>query len=68
MAHRTLVQSKGHGWLDQSMEETMPETGTHIVRVTLQDEPTIYREIEIESRKALSDWVRRSRKPVTRRF
>jgi hypothetical protein len=55
MAHRTLVQSKGHGWLDQSMEETMPETGTHIVRVTLQDEPTIYREIEVESQKTLSD-------------
>jgi Plasmid pRiA4b ORF-3-like protein len=50
-------------WLDRSqfaamaqrMEQTIPVIGTHIVRVTLQDEPTIYREIEIESRKALSD-------------
>ncbi len=33
----------------------MAETGTHIVRATLQDEPTIYREIEVESRKSLSD-------------
>ena len=33
----------------------MTEAGTHIVRVTLQDEPTIYREIEVESRKTLSD-------------
>ena len=37
------------------MEEPMTEAGTHIVRVTLQDEPTIYREIEVESRKTLSD-------------
>jgi Plasmid pRiA4b ORF-3-like protein len=33
----------------------MAEADTHIVRVTLQDEPTIYREIEVESRKTLSD-------------
>ncbi len=33
----------------------MPEAGTHIIRVTLQDEPSIYREIEVESRKSLSD-------------
>ena len=33
----------------------MTEAGTHIVRVTLQGEPTIYREIEVESRKTLSD-------------
>jgi hypothetical protein len=33
----------------------MPEAGTHIVRVALQDEPSIYREIEVESRKSLSD-------------
>ena len=33
----------------------MAEAGTHIIRVTLQDEPTIYREIEVESRKTLSD-------------
>jgi hypothetical protein len=33
----------------------MPEAGTHIIRVALQDEPTIYREIEVESRKSLSD-------------
>jgi hypothetical protein len=33
----------------------MTEAGTHIVRVTLQDEPTIFREIEVESRKTLSD-------------
>jgi Plasmid pRiA4b ORF-3-like protein len=33
----------------------MSETGTHIVRVTLQDEPTIFREIEVESRRTLSD-------------
>ncbi|GEO18585.1 IS1096 element passenger TnpR family protein [Microvirga aerophila] len=32
----------------------MTAAGTHIVRVTLQDEPTIYREIEVESRKTLS--------------
>lgn len=33
----------------------MAEAGTHIVRATLQDEPTVYREIEVESRKSLSD-------------
>jgi hypothetical protein len=33
----------------------MTEAATHIVRVVLQDEPTIYREIEVESRKTLSD-------------
>jgi hypothetical protein len=33
----------------------MTEAGTHIVRVTLQGKPTIYREIEVESRKTLSD-------------
>ena len=33
----------------------MAEDGTHIVRVTLQNEPSIYREIEVESRKTLSD-------------
>ncbi|MPR13106.1 IS1096 element passenger TnpR family protein [Microvirga tunisiensis] len=33
----------------------MTEAGTHIVRVVLQGEPTIYREIEVESRKTLSD-------------
>jgi hypothetical protein len=33
----------------------MTEAGTHIVRVSLQDEPSIYREIEVESRKTLSD-------------
>src|SRR5919112_2866866 len=33
----------------------MPEARTHIVRVALQDEPAIYREIEVESRKSLSD-------------
>jgi hypothetical protein len=33
----------------------MPEAGTHIFRVTLQDEPTVYREIEVESSKSLSN-------------
>jgi hypothetical protein len=33
----------------------MTEAGTHIVRVTLQGEPTIYREIAVESRTMLSD-------------
>jgi Plasmid pRiA4b ORF-3-like protein len=33
----------------------MTEAGTRIVRVALQGEPTIYREIEVESRKTLSD-------------
>jgi hypothetical protein len=33
----------------------MAEADTHIVRVALQDEPSIYREIEVESRKTLSD-------------
>jgi hypothetical protein len=33
----------------------MIEAGTHIVRAALQDEPAIYREIEIDSRKTLSD-------------
>jgi hypothetical protein len=33
----------------------MTEAGTHIVRVTLQDGPTVYREIEVESHKTLSD-------------
>jgi hypothetical protein len=28
----------------------MIDAGTHIIRVTLQDEPTIFREIEVESR------------------
>ncbi len=37
------------------MEEIMTEAGTHIVRVALQDEPTVYREIEVESHKTLSD-------------
>jgi hypothetical protein len=32
----------------------MTKTGTHILRVTLQDEPSIYREIEIESQKTLA--------------
>jgi hypothetical protein len=33
----------------------MTKTGTHILRASLQDEPTILREIEVESRKTLSD-------------
>ncbi len=33
----------------------MAGTSTHIVRVALQDEPSIYREIEIEGQKTLSD-------------
>jgi hypothetical protein len=33
----------------------MAENGTHILRITLQDEPSIYREIEVESRRTLSD-------------
>src|SRR5919112_176936 len=33
----------------------MPEARTHIVRVALQGEPTIYREIEVESLKTLND-------------
>ena len=33
----------------------MSEAGTHIVRAALQDEPAIYREIEVESRTTLSD-------------
>jgi hypothetical protein len=37
------------------MEEPVTNDGTHIVRVALQDEPIIYREIEVESRKTLSD-------------
>jgi hypothetical protein len=37
------------------MEKTMTEARTHIVRVTLQGEPSIYREIEVESRKTLSN-------------
>jgi hypothetical protein len=32
----------------------MTQTGTLILRVTLQDEPSIYREIEIESQKSLA--------------
>jgi hypothetical protein len=32
----------------------MTQTGTHILRVALQDEPAIYREIEVESQKALA--------------
>jgi hypothetical protein len=32
----------------------MTQTGTHILRITLQDEPSIYREIEIESQKSLA--------------
>src|SRR5215203_4189283 len=41
--------------MGQRMEEPMTEAGTHIIRVTLQGEPSIYREIEVESRKTLSD-------------
>ena len=33
----------------------MSEAGTHIVRAALQDEPAIYREIEVDSRTTLSD-------------
>jgi len=33
----------------------MTQTGTYILRVALQDEPSIYREIEVESRHTLSD-------------
>jgi hypothetical protein len=32
----------------------MSQTGTHILRGTLQDEPAIYREIEIESQRSLA--------------
>jgi hypothetical protein len=32
----------------------MMQTGTHILRVRLQDEPSIYRDIEIESQKSLA--------------
>jgi hypothetical protein len=35
------------GWI-------MMHTGTHIIRVALQDEPSIYRGIEIESQKTLA--------------
>jgi Plasmid pRiA4b ORF-3-like protein len=37
------------------MEEPVTTVGTHIIRAALQDEPTIYREIEVESRTTLSD-------------
>jgi Plasmid pRiA4b ORF-3-like protein len=37
------------------MEAEMAGKSTHIVRVVLQDEPSIYREIEMESSKTLSD-------------
>ncbi len=33
----------------------MTEAGTDIIRAALQDEPSIYREIEVEGRKTLSD-------------
>lgn len=33
----------------------MPDAGTHIIRAALQDEPSIYREIEVQSRSSLSD-------------
>ena len=33
----------------------MTEASTHIIRVALQDEPSVYREIEVESRKTLND-------------
>ena len=41
--------------MGRRMEEPVTNDGTHIVRAALQDEPTIYREIEIESCKTLSD-------------
>ena len=41
--------------MDRRMEEAVSEAGTHIIRAALQDEPTIYREIEAESRATLSD-------------
>jgi hypothetical protein len=41
--------------MGRRMEEAMSEAGTHIIRAALQDEPTIYREIEVESRTTLSD-------------
>src|SRR5919112_3344883 len=37
------------------MEEPVTNGGTHIIRAALQDEPSIYREIEVESRTTLSD-------------
>ena len=33
----------------------MTQTGTYILRVALQDEPSIYREIKVESRQTLRD-------------
>ncbi|WP_404291116.1 hypothetical protein ACD578_04100 [Microvirga sp. RSM25] len=33
----------------------MSKAGTHILRITLQGEPSVYREIEIESRRTPSD-------------
>jgi Plasmid pRiA4b ORF-3-like protein len=33
----------------------MSKAGTHILRITLQGEPSVYREIEVESCKTLSD-------------
>ena len=33
----------------------MSTAGTHILRITLQGEPSVYREIEIESRRTPSD-------------
>src|SRR5215203_1902926 len=41
--------------MGRRMEEPVTNGGTHIVRAALQDEPTIYREIEIQSCKTLSD-------------
>jgi hypothetical protein len=39
----------------EEREEPMSEAGTHILRISLQGESSVYREIEIESRKTLSD-------------
>ncbi len=33
----------------------MTDAGTHIIRITLQGKPSVYREIEVESRRSLSD-------------
>jgi hypothetical protein len=37
------------------MEEPVTNSGSDILRAALQDEPAIYREIEVESRTTLSD-------------
>jgi hypothetical protein len=46
-------------------EDRMAEAGTHIFRVTLREEPSVYRDIEIDSGKSLAKLAEASSGPST---